>query len=146
MNKKILIGSIAAVFILVAVFVAPVIGSSVSISAVKKGDSPLFSARTASVVEKDSGTIQSTYVGQGEMDLTIALSETYTIDGQTPIITQGSAIWCHITEQGGVGCAITNGVICGIFSILTLPCHGASQQSSELYEIGSEYGQGYGLQ
>jgi len=145
MNKKMITGGISAVFILVAVFVAPVIGSSTSISAVNEGDSPLFSTRTASVVGKDSGTIQSTYVGQGEMDLTIALSETYTIPGQTPI-TESQAIWCNPTEQNGPICHITDGVICGIFSILTLPCHGASQQSSELYEIGSEYGQGYGLQ
>ena len=64
MNKKILIGSIIAVTVLIGVSFTSVVGYRSVESNVKA--SPLFNIRSSRAVEKDSKVLSNDYVGKGE--------------------------------------------------------------------------------
>ncbi len=66
MNKKILLGSIIAVVILVLVSFTSVVGYQTTKSSTIARASPLFSVRTQRAIDKDSRDIACNYVGKGE--------------------------------------------------------------------------------
>ena len=65
MNKKILIGSLVAVFILIMVTFTSVVGYRSIESNVK--DSPLFNIRSSRAINEESKDIACNYVGKGEV-------------------------------------------------------------------------------
>ena len=65
MNKKILIGSIIAVVILVLVSFTGVVGYQTTSSTIAKA-SPLFSVRSSRAIDKESKEFTCDYVGKGE--------------------------------------------------------------------------------
>jgi len=66
MNKKILIGSIIAVAILILVSFTGVVGYQTTKSSNIAKASPLFTIRSSRAVDKDSKDITCSYVGKGE--------------------------------------------------------------------------------
>ncbi len=65
MNKKILIGSIIAVVILVLVSLTGVVGFQTTSSTIARA-SPLFSVRSSRAIDEESKDIACDYVGKGE--------------------------------------------------------------------------------
>ena len=65
MNKKILVGSIIAVVILVIVSFSSVVGYQ-SVKSDSKIASPLFNARTSRAIDKESKDLTCDYIGKGE--------------------------------------------------------------------------------
>ena len=66
MNKKILIGSIIAVVILVLVSFTGVVGYQTTKSSTIKGASPLFTVRSSRAIDEESDDFTCDYVGKGE--------------------------------------------------------------------------------
>ncbi|MCK5261178.1 MAG: hypothetical protein KAJ44_03280 [Thermoplasmatales archaeon] len=66
MNKKILIGSIIAVVILVLVSFTGVVGYQTTKSSTIVRASPLFSVRSSRAIDKESKDLTRDYVGKGE--------------------------------------------------------------------------------
>ena len=66
MNKKILIGSIIAVVILVLVSFTGVVGYQTTKSSTNAKASPLFSIRSSRAIDKESKDLTCDYVGKGE--------------------------------------------------------------------------------
>ena len=66
MNKKILIGSIIAVVILVLVSFTGVVGYQTTKSSTIARASPLFSVRSTRAIDRDSKDLTCDYVGKGE--------------------------------------------------------------------------------
>ncbi|MBA7636883.1 hypothetical protein ES703_44511 [subsurface metagenome] len=69
MNKKILIGSIIAVAILVLVSFTGVVGYQTTKSSTIARASPLFSVRTSRALDKESKDLSCDYVGKGEVSI-----------------------------------------------------------------------------
>jgi len=77
MNKKILLGSIIAVVILVLVSFTGVVGYQTTKSSTIARASPLFSVRSKRAIDRDSKDITCDYVGKGEeSDLSIPRLDT----------------------------------------------------------------------
>ena len=66
MNKKILLGSIIAVVILVLVSFTGVVGYQTTKSSTISKASPLFSVRSKRAIDEESNVVTSDYVGKGE--------------------------------------------------------------------------------
>ena len=73
MNKKILIGSIIAVVILILVSFTGVVGYQTTKSSTIATASPLFAVRSSRAIDEESGDIACDYVGNGE-EISITLS------------------------------------------------------------------------
>ncbi|EMR74897.1 hypothetical protein MBGDF03_00695 [Thermoplasmatales archaeon SCGC AB-540-F20] len=74
MNKKILIGSIIAVAVLVLVSFTGVVGYQTTQSSTIARPSPLFTVRSSRAIEEDSKDFTCDYVGKGE-EIIIPLSD-----------------------------------------------------------------------
>jgi len=72
MNKKILIGSLVAVVILILVSFTGVVGYQTTKSSNIAKASPLFTVRTSRAIDEESKGLSCDYVGKGE-DITISL-------------------------------------------------------------------------
>ena len=66
MNKKILLGSIIAVVILVLVSFTGVVGYQSAKSSTIARASPLFSVRSKRAIDRESKDLTSDYIGKGE--------------------------------------------------------------------------------
>jgi len=68
MNKKILIGSIIAVFILIMVSFTGVVGYQTTKSSTIARASPLFAVRSSRAIDEESKDFSCDYVGKGELN------------------------------------------------------------------------------
>jgi hypothetical protein len=122
MNKKILMGSILAVAILILVSFAGVVGYQTTNQLTIAKTSPLFTVRSSRAIDEDSKNLSCDYVGKGE-ECTIYLGKRpnfvylnhyYIPKWTTASCTIMDPIWTCVGT--GLICLITIGPICSFLT------------------------------